>query len=198
MLYREAGQFKSTYAEDNRILTIRQDRIGFALILLAAFVLVPALATPYFFSGILIPFLIFSLAAIGLNILTGYAGQVSLGTERYLTWSEPASGSVAADEARAEGFRVVGIELADGAVPLHELGLAPGADVCLALGNEDHGLPPATLAACDDVAYLPQLGRVGSLNVAAAAAIALYEVRRRAWAAQPAQPADGPAGEAGM
>ena len=64
-------------------------------------------------------------------------------------------------------------------MPLHELALA--ADVCLAVGHEDHGLAKAGLAACDDVAYLPMLGRVGSLNVATAGAIAMYEVRRRAW-----------------
>jgi len=84
MFYREAGQFKATYAEDNRIFPIRQDRIAFALILAAAFVLLPLVATEYFFSAILIPFLIFSLAAIGLNILTGYAGQVSLGTAAFM------------------------------------------------------------------------------------------------------------------
>ena len=37
------------------------------------------------------------------------------------------------------------------------------------------------LAACDAVAFVPQLGRVGSLNVATAAAIAIYEARRQAW-----------------
>src|ERR1700733_7252550 len=84
MFYREAGQFKATYAQDNRIFPIRQDRIGFALILAAAFVLLPLWATDYFFSAILIPFLTFALAAIGLNILTGYAGQLSLGTAAFM------------------------------------------------------------------------------------------------------------------
>jgi len=84
MLYREAGQFKSTYAADTAIFPIRQDRIGMALILLAAFVAVPLLASPYLFSAILIPFLILSLAAIGLNILTGYAGQLSLGSAAFM------------------------------------------------------------------------------------------------------------------
>src|SRR6476660_5996268 len=84
MLYREAGQFKSTYAADSAIFPIRQDRVGMALILLVAFVAVPLLASPYLFSAILIPFLILSLAAIGLNILTGYAGQLSLGTAAFM------------------------------------------------------------------------------------------------------------------
>jgi tRNA (guanosine-2'-O-)-methyltransferase len=57
--------------------------------------------------------------------------------------------------------------------------------VCLALGNEDHGCSPALLAAAGAVAYIPHVGRVGSLNVAAAAAVALAEARRREWAGQP-------------
>ena len=44
-------------------------------------------------------------------------------------------------------------------------------------------LPAATLAACDEVAYIPQLGRIGSLNVATATGIVLYEARRRGWVA---------------
>ena len=64
-------------------------------------------------------------------------------------------------------------------MPLHEAAL--GSDVCLALGHEDRGSAAALLAAADEVAYIPQLGRVGSLNVAAAAAIALAEARRRDW-----------------
>ena len=84
MLYREAGQFKTSYETDAAIFPIRQDRIAIALIVLVAFVAVPAMATPYILTGILIPFLILSLAAIGLNILTGYAGQLSLGTAAFM------------------------------------------------------------------------------------------------------------------
>lgn len=123
------------------------------------------------------------------------AKQLSLGTERYVTWSDPATAGAAVAEAHADGYQVVGIELAAGAVPLHALTVT--GDVCLALGNEDHGLGTATLAVCDAVAYLPQLGRVGSLNVATAAAVAIYEIRRRAWigpgagVAAPAEPPNG-------
>ncbi len=84
MLYREAGQFKTTYASDGQIFPIRQDRIALALLLAVAFVVVPFAASPYFFSAILIPFMILSLAALGLNILTGYAGQLSLGTAAFM------------------------------------------------------------------------------------------------------------------
>ena len=84
MLYREAGQFKSTYAEDQQIFPIRQDRIGIALLLVAAFVVVPLVGNQYWLSAILTPFLILALAALGLNILTGYAGQLSLGTAAFM------------------------------------------------------------------------------------------------------------------
>ncbi len=84
MLYREAGQFKTTYEADSQIFPIRQDRIALALLLVVAFVIIPKLATPYLFSAILIPFLVLSLAALGLNILTGYAGQLSLGSAAFM------------------------------------------------------------------------------------------------------------------
>ena len=84
MLYREAGQFKSTYAADGQIFPIRQDRIAIVLLLAVAFLLMPQVATPYFFSAILIPFLVLSLAALGQNILTGYAGQLSLGSAAFM------------------------------------------------------------------------------------------------------------------
>jgi branched-chain amino acid transport system permease protein len=84
MFYREAGQFRTTYQADSQVLPIRQDRIGMVIILAIAFAAVPLFASPYMFSAILIPFLIFSLAALGLNILTGYAGQLSLGSAAFM------------------------------------------------------------------------------------------------------------------
>ena len=84
MLYREAGQFKASYAEDAQIFPIRQDRIGFWLLMLVFGVAVPFLASEYWLKAILIPVLIFSLAALGLNILTGYAGQLSLGSAAFM------------------------------------------------------------------------------------------------------------------
>ena len=95
-------------------------------------------------------------------------GKTALGTQRYLTFHRTDSAAAAAAAARTAGYRVIGIELAESARPLHELAL--GTATCLVLGHEDRGCSPATLAACDEVAYLPMLGKVGSLNVAAAAA----------------------------
>ncbi|HLA35475.1 MAG TPA: branched-chain amino acid ABC transporter permease [Rhodocyclaceae bacterium] len=84
MIYRETGQFKTSYAADRQLFPIRQDRLGMILLLLIAFVGVPLLASPYWLAAILTPFLIFSLAAIGLNLLTGYAGQISLGSAAFM------------------------------------------------------------------------------------------------------------------
>jgi branched-chain amino acid transport system permease protein len=84
MIYRETGQFKATYAADQAIFPISQDRIGLWIILAIAFILVPLVATEYLYTAILIPFVILSLAAIGLNILTGYCGQLSLGTGAFM------------------------------------------------------------------------------------------------------------------
>jgi tRNA (guanosine-2'-O-)-methyltransferase len=105
--------------------------------------------------------------------------KTALGSQRFVTWTECETIEEAADEVAEAGFALVGIELAEGAQPLPEVELP--ADVCLAFGHEDRGLSKATLARCSTVAYLPQLGPIGSLNVATAAAIAMYEVRRRAW-----------------
>ena len=106
--------------------------------------------------------------------------KVSMGTERLLAWHVDVSTVEAVAAARADGFRPVAFELCLGAQPLHEAAL--DGDVCLVVGNEDKGLSSAALVACDSAAYLPQPGKVGSLNVATAAGIALAECRRREWA----------------
>ena len=74
------------------IFPIRQDRIALSLLLAFAFIGVPLLAafhiwplgSDYMLRAILIPFLILSLAAIGVNILIGYCGQISLGSGAFM------------------------------------------------------------------------------------------------------------------
>ena len=107
--------------------------------------------------------------------------KTALGSQRFLTWTADLDVDGAADAVATDGYVLVGVELAEGARPLHELDLT--GDVCLAVGHEDRGLSKACLARCADVGYLPQLGAIGSLNVAVAASIAMYEVRRQAWTA---------------
>jgi tRNA (guanosine-2'-O-)-methyltransferase len=113
------------------------------------------------------------------------ARKTALGTDRLISFEQEPTAQAGVLAAREAGYTVVAIELADGAVCLHEAPLQ--GDICLALGNEDHGCSAALLAAADVVAYIPQSGKVGSLNVAAAAAIAIAETRRREWSSQQAE-----------
>jgi len=84
MLYREVGQYKTSYAADMAVFPILQDRIAMAVILLIAFIVIPLTGSDFLLNAVLIPFLIFSLAAIGLNLLTGYTGLLSLGTGAFM------------------------------------------------------------------------------------------------------------------
>ena len=84
MLYREAGQFKTSYASDQAVFPILQDRIGIGVILFIAAVIIPWFGSGFLIQAVMIPFLIFSLAAIGLNLLTGYTGLLSLGTGAFM------------------------------------------------------------------------------------------------------------------
>ncbi|SDM32362.1 amino acid/amide ABC transporter membrane protein 2, HAAT family [Oryzisolibacter propanilivorax] len=84
MFYRENGQFKTTYASDQQIFGVAQDRYTVLAIVAFAFLVVPFIASDYTFQAVLIPFLIMSLGALGLNILVGYCGQISLGTAAFM------------------------------------------------------------------------------------------------------------------
>ncbi|MBY6203041.1 branched-chain amino acid ABC transporter permease [Maritalea mobilis] len=84
MFYREAGDFKTSYAEDNQTFPIKFDRFRYYAVLLVALGIIPFFINDYWANALLIPFLIYAIAAIGLNILTGYCGQVSLGTGGFM------------------------------------------------------------------------------------------------------------------
>jgi branched-chain amino acid transport system permease protein len=84
MLYREVGDFKTTYRSDGQTFPIAFDRWRYYIVLLVAFAVVPFIINDYWTNAVLLPFLIYAIAAIGLNILTGYCGQVSLGTGGFM------------------------------------------------------------------------------------------------------------------
>jgi len=84
MLYREAGDFSKTYREDSQTFPIKFDRYRYYVVLIFAFAVVPFFINDYWLNAIFLPFLIYSIAALGLNILTGYCGQVSLGTGGFM------------------------------------------------------------------------------------------------------------------
>ncbi|MES2632932.1 MAG: branched-chain amino acid ABC transporter permease [Pseudomonadota bacterium] len=84
MIYRENGQFKTSYRADQQIFPISQDRVAILALLAIALFVVPFFASDYLFRAIIIPFLIMSLAALGVNILVGYCGQISLGSGAFM------------------------------------------------------------------------------------------------------------------
>src|SRR2546423_11360523 len=84
MIYREVGQFKASYAADQAIFPIRQDRWLLLAALAFAYFVIPAVGSEYWLLTMMVPFLVYALAALGLNLLTGYAGQVSLGTGGFM------------------------------------------------------------------------------------------------------------------
>ncbi|PIE07558.1 MAG: branched-chain amino acid ABC transporter permease [Rhodobacterales bacterium] len=84
MFYREAGDFKTSYQSDNQTFPVPFDRYRYYLVLFIAFLVMPLVINDYLANAIFVPFLIYAIAAIGLNILVGYAGQVSLGTGGFM------------------------------------------------------------------------------------------------------------------
>ena len=84
MFYREAGQFKTSYKADSAKFPILQDKIAIWIYLLIGFIVIPLFADEFFLGAIMVPFLVFTLAAIGLNILTGFTGQISLGSGAFM------------------------------------------------------------------------------------------------------------------
>ncbi|MEA3217955.1 MAG: hypothetical protein QOJ19_4111 [Acidimicrobiia bacterium] len=116
--------------------------------------------------------------------------KTAMGSDRFVKWYEAETIGQALREARDDGYRLMGVELGTGGRPLFELDLR--GDICLVVGHEERGLSTAALAACEALGFVPLLGKVGSLNVATACGIALYEVRRQEWSA----PDPGP-GQAG-
>jgi branched-chain amino acid transport system permease protein len=84
MLYREAGDFKTSYAKDNQTFPIKFDRVAYYVLLVVAFGVVPFIINDYWANAVLVPFLIYAIATIGLNILIGYCGQLSLGTGGFM------------------------------------------------------------------------------------------------------------------
>ncbi|MFD7901084.1 TrmH family RNA methyltransferase [Kitasatospora sp. NPDC057904] len=114
------------------------------------------------------------------SVRSSGAQKAAMGTDKYLKVEHFPTVAEAVAAAKADGFKVVGLELADDAVPMFAAELTPA--VAFVLGHEDRGITPEALAICDQVVFVPQLGRVGSLNVSAAATVACYEARRQGYA----------------
>lgn len=108
---------------------------------------------------------------------TGGVQKTALGSQRFLDFRRIDAPEDAAAAVREAGYRLIAVELTTDAIPIHEADLT--GSVCLAFGHEERGVSAPVLTAAETSVYIPQLGRIGSLNVAAAAAIAIHELRRQ-------------------
>ena len=104
--------------------------------------------------------------------------KVALGAETWVPWEYFASVGTALADLKARGFFIVALELASGSVDYRAFDAATHPDLALVLGNETAGVPPETLALCDERVHLPMRGKKESLNVAVAAAVAMYHLAR--------------------
>ena len=84
MFYREVGNFKTSYAADQGTFSIPFDRWFYYAVVAVVFLVVPFVIDDYWLNAIILPFLIYAIAAVGLNILTGYCGLLSLGTGGFM------------------------------------------------------------------------------------------------------------------
>lgn len=101
------------------------------------------------------------------------ASRVSMGTVFQVPWTRVDDVS----ELRAHGFKTVALALSDDAISIEDEALAGEDRLALVLGSEGYGLKPETIAACDYTAVIPMEHDVDSLNVAAASAVAFWELR---------------------
>lgn len=105
--------------------------------------------------------------------------RVSMGTVFQVPWARLPEWGEARGILHAASFHLAALALSDDAVALDVFHTAGHARVALMLGAEGDGLSRAALAAADSVVTIPMAGGVDSLNVAAASAVALWELRAR-------------------
>ena len=106
MFYRETGLFRTSYQQDQSLLHLPADRNGLIFWLLVGFVAMPLLGNEYWLASIMIPVLIMVIAALGLNILTGYCGQLSLGTGAFMATGGYMGYKLATADFGIEGFEL--------------------------------------------------------------------------------------------
>ena len=112
------------------------------------------------------------------------AARVSMGTVFQVPWTRIGAESPGWPEGtmgilREFGFTTVALALADDALSIDDPVLRSCERIAMVLGSEGDGLAPRTIAECDHVAMIPMMHGVDSLNVAAASAVAFWELRRR-------------------
>lgn len=104
--------------------------------------------------------------------------RVSMGTALTIDWVRLGTWPADLERVREHGYRILAMELTEDATPLDELVPQPGEKIAMILGNEGRGVRPETLQAVDQSVIIPMARQVASLNVAAASAVAFWQLCR--------------------
>ena len=115
--------------------------------------------------------------------LTGYTGvpprkeitKTAIGAEDFVKWEQHIEPLPILQKLKKQGWSLVALEITKDAIDISEY--EPSDKVCLIVGHELTGVPDDILSLCDDVVFIPMLGKKESLNVAVAAGIALHQIR---------------------
>jgi len=105
--------------------------------------------------------------------------KTSRSAERHVAWSYEADPLATVAALKAQGWRIVSLELSTQSVDLRDLGVATDDRICLVVGAENTGVCQALLDLSDATVHIPMRGHNSSMNVANACAIATYEIARR-------------------
>lgn len=105
--------------------------------------------------------------------------RVSMGTVFQVPWTRMTDWEAAVADLRGAGIELAALALSDDAVSLDDYAVRRAPRVALMMGSEGDGLTPAALSAADVIVTIPMTGGVDSLNVASAAAVALWALRPR-------------------
>lgn len=103
--------------------------------------------------------------------------RVSMGTVFQIPWGYTSENWI--DELRSLGFRTAAMALSDNSVSVDDPALINEEKLAIVLGSEGYGLPEKTIAACDYTVKIPMSNGVDSLNVAAASAVAFWQLCRK-------------------
>jgi 23S rRNA (guanosine2251-2'-O)-methyltransferase len=103
--------------------------------------------------------------------------KTALGAERNVSWSTTADAAASIEELRSRGLEIAAVETSLRAVDLFDW--RPRFPVCIIFGHEVDGIAPALLERCDVHVRIPTLGTKGSINVATAGGVVLYELLRK-------------------
>lgn len=104
--------------------------------------------------------------------------KVSLGAQNFVPYTRETGLKDAIAKLKAEGYKVVAIELAEGATKLFDYKRGEGEKLAIVLGNEVDGIAPEDLALCDEIVEIPMRGQKHSLNVSVACGVALFTLLR--------------------